>query len=359
MNRKRPILLLEDDRKPAKEYSRVEALEYHPTGRRIYIGGYPDCWTAVDVVYTLCVMGSAVFWKENNKISCTYKDGKIYGSISPFVEKLCKVFHLDWITQNSWVRQLLVNRNDLWKAVFAGKITNPEKLCRYVSKKYFKGVYSYKAIKGSCTNPFAAGSLWRIYHYTTNPEYALRNVVLLDDNTNEDALDYRDLFRDALEYAEYLNEKLNPLWSYKRLHAEHQNQIERKTLMQIKMNSSKLSDELLSEPFSEGDLSLILDERTCFVEGCMMHNCVYSCYWKRIKNGTYLIAKGYVNGEYIDLGIDEDLTLSQVHTRYNKGVLPSTYDYCESWIKRNAESLKSTMTALKEKSKKYVDTFPW
>lgn len=349
MKAKMNTLYREDTRKPASEYTRRQAAKATQLGAVMSVVGDKSHWCAHIDHYVLTVRQSKQFWKKTNTVSCTYKDGKLYGSIEPFADILCKIFRLDWVSTNKWTLTLLKGRRDLWIACLKGKVTSPEKLCKYISKKYFGGAYSYPTLRRTAEEYFNAASLWDLVDYTTNPELAL--VTLLE--AIRVGKNYY-LLTDVLQNCRILNTKMNPKWSEKRLQEEHQKQIEEINLMEVE----SLSSSPIMEKFSCEGLSLIDNERDCYLEGCAMHNCVHSCYWNQIKKGQYLIAKGSINEEYLDLGMrvgNYGITLDQVHTSYNRSVSEHTRDYCEQWISNHEEELLRVAETIKRERQKYID----
>lgn len=344
---KQPVLFYEDSRRPASEYTRLDAEFRCITGTSTRITGTKLHWTAFQDQYRLALNAKSTFWKKRTTQQCTFKDGKLYGDIRPFVQKICSIYRLDWIMQHQWVLSLINYRKDLWVAILSGKITNPEKCCKYVSKKDFGKVYSYKALKNaSMVNPGV--SLYDLRWYTTNSEEALK--VFMERPS------YIDLLRDVLRYCRALGTKMNPKWSEKRLHEEHQHQIEQVELQKVE----ELSDKQIAPAFSRDGLSLILNERECYLEGCTMHNCIHRCYWPQVERGGYFIAKGTVNGEYVNLGFYADrdgLRYDQVHTSYNGTVTGTTSQMCREWIKTYKDEIKSLWEHIT--NQKTVQPFDW
>ena len=329
---KRPVLYHTDTRPDKENFTRAQICDNTPMGTVVWIGGWKDDFTAFVKDYHLCVMGPRIFWKKNIVATMTFKNGKIYGNISLLIKPICQAFKLDWITTNPWTLRLLESRKDLWQMVLRGKVTNPEDLAKAFSRKYFQKAYSYRSLK-EYFSIHSGMSLWDIYYYTTNPNEALALIAKRDPRVS--------IMHDMLRYCRINNTKINPLWSYNRMQAEHQKQIEEKELARLE----QFSDIPIVKPgFSKEGLSLILDERSCYLEGVTMHNCVHSCYWGRIKRGGYLIARGVVNEEKVDVGIlynnyGDYLEVEQVHTIYNGEPLPITTRACKEWTKRYEKEL--------------------
>lgn len=335
--------MFKEDTRPQGPFTRKNALDNPWTGVSVWIGGIPTHWTATCRHYRLTVYGPKVFWKATEVYTLTFKDGRFYGNISPFIPALIEAFRLDWIKGSSWTRQLLASRKDLWKSVIAGKITNPEALAKAYSRKYFGGVFSYRNLKDYCIKG-SFTPLADLYYYTTNPDLALEKLLKEEDGN------FGCIMRDVLMYCKRYNERVNPLWSIKRLTEYHQNQIERRELERLEAIDPKP----IAPAFKADGLELILDERTCYLEGCLQHNCVHTCYWRRIKEGRYLVAHGTIHGERITLGItiarfsDCSLRVEQVHTIYNGNPSHEVQQYCLDWVDIHHDELCAVIQSIRQ-----------
>lgn len=344
----RPCIFLEDTREEIKNLSRREILNRAIGGVRTSVYGSNSDFTIFRTYYIAEVMGDKQFYKKASEMSLTFKKGKFFGNFTDeLLIAIVQVFKLDW-TKENWVRRLLAHNKILWAQIIQGKITNPEQLAKKYSKLYFKGVYSYKSLKLYFTEYFRVGSLWDIYYYTSNPNLWIAKLSYYGYNEDGGCI---DVWRDVLHYAKIENSKVNPSWSAKRLSDEHQKQIERDNLSLI----NTYSDEKIATPFERDGLQLILDERDAFIEGTVMHNCVHSCYWNRIANGNYLIAKGVVDGVKIDVGISlcysddgDALQLNQVHSIYNGIVSQEIKQYCLDWIDAHHQDLLGVLNEIRK-----------
>lgn len=318
------VLFREDTRGPLDEYSREQAIRQEACANVVTISGDMTHWCAFHDSYCLTCIGPRIFWKKTMTVRAGYKDGKLYGSLELFKQHLMDIFHLDWVRTNKWTLKLLREDKFFWKQVLTGKITNPEQLAKAYSKKYFQSAYTYKTLKNYfelCPNRV---SLWDFFYYTMNPEENLKAII------KKPYLESLDT--DIIQYAKILNERVDLRWSARRLHEEHQRQIEAVNASK----ADKFSDEDIATPLKMDGLSLILNEKECFLEGSTMHNCVHSCYWRRITEGNYLLAHGEALGEYVDLGmkiLDGEVFLDQVHTIYNGNPSKAAERFCEEWIR--------------------------
>lgn len=348
----RPCIFLEDTRRDLKGMSRRQAFKPYARPHRIAVYGSREDFSVFYSEYIIEVMGNNVFWKSLGEESMTFKDGKFYGTFSQRVLNIAlTAFNIDWPMSSNWIISLLAHNKTLWAMILKGKITNPEQLAKKYSKLYFKGVYSYKALKVYFESYSSIGSLWDIYYYTSNPNLWVEKYCALKWENDRQYEEHLNLARDILHYAKIENAKINSTWSYSRMASEHQKQIERDNLDQINM----YSDEKIATPFERNGLQLILDEREAFIEGTMMHNCVHSCYWNKIANGNYLIAKGVVDGVKIDVGISigysdngDVLRLNQVHSIYNGIVSQEIKQYCMNWIDAYHQDLLGVLNEIRK-----------
>lgn len=345
----RPALFYQDSRPDIKGLSRKKLVTQRHGGTIVGLYGYSmQDFSFVNREYTLYVLGDRIFWKSINKISFTFKDGKFYGNANPLhaYDIIVDVFHLDWIKDNSWVRRMIMTKKDLWRDIFLGKITNPEQLAKVFSKRYFKGVYSYKNLKGHFSRVWGDTiSLWSVYYYTTNPNLALEVL-----NARDDEHEFSNLFRDVLYYASILNQKINPQWSDRRFAEEHQKQIEA-TMLE---DAVEYPDTMIAKPFKAEGLHLILNERECFIEGMYMHNCVHTCYWNQVARGAYLLATGTILGVHVDVGITyghyDCLYVQQVHGIRNSSVSTSIEAFCHCWVDDHHAELLAVLRDIKSNS---------
>lgn len=336
--------------KKAKEYSRQDALNTKPCYSSISFYGDKDHWCAFYSQYTLTVLGPSIFWKRYNNITCTFKDGRLYGDITPFVKHICEIFNIDWLANEPWLlTNIITTRKDLWVDVLKGRITNPEDLCKRFSKKYFKGAYTYKTLKGifaekQSGNYIGLRDLWDFYYYTTDPNAAINRIKHADS-------EYDVLFKDMLRMCEIFNQKINPSWSMRRMEEEHQKQIELYNYEKIES-----CDDTVLAAFKPIDgINLLLTEKEACREGFKMHNCVHSCYWNQIARGEYLIANGNISSDYVDIGIrvikDKDtytFYLEQISKKYNKRVDDDVRKKAEEWVKNNTDALKEVIINIRK-----------
>lgn len=98
--------------------------------------------------------------------------------------------------------------------------------------------------------------------------------------------------RDIIDQAYLLGVKLNPRWSEKRFYEEHQkltyilmqSELERKNCLPV----WDLPKDFSGYPGIGEDVKFLNDERAIFEEGTFMHHCLYTNYWRKIRNKEYI-----------------------------------------------------------------------
>jgi len=309
-----------------------------------------------DEYMSTCIAGK-IFWRKVLSSTITFKGGRLYGQLTPYlVDVLKEGFNLNWM--EPWTLRLIRQDKNLWKEVFSGKITNPEMLCKRFSKRYFKGVYSYKVLREYFKNNIGYPSLWVIYYHTTNPNLLIqkfKKAMELQDKDWHKYGNYTSLYEDVLAYCQYDNSKINPMWSRRRLQEEHQKQIEKDAASEAAM----YSDKDIYPQLDNNVLSLITNERQCFIEGNLMHNCVHRCYWRRVAEGSYIIATGEIQDVKVDIGIrvmnNKILLIDQIHSIYNGNVSTEVTSYCNDWIDSHKEELLSRIDFINKNKVKKED----
>lgn len=326
---KRNVLYYHSTRPDISGLSRKEIFRGVRALSEAVYGNNREDFTVVVTSEVLRCLGPKIFWQVTDKYMLTCQKGRLFGSLNTItIDIVVRVFNLNWI--DSFCRRLLRTDKRLWLMVIQGKITNPEQLAKRYSKMYFKGVFSYKALKTfytSMSRLYGEISLYDIYYYTSN-----QNLFIERCDNREAPL---DLIMDTMRYCRIENTKFNPLWSTKRIKEEHSKQIERDMISEM----SKYSNECIVPPFVREGLELIISEREAFLESAKMHNCIHHCYWPQIAKGNYAVVRGNINGEYIDMGIAIDrrtsivgVTFDQLHTIYNGIASIETRQKCLQWL---------------------------
>ena len=100
---------------------------------------------------------------------------------------------------------------------------------------------------------------------------------------------------------------------------------------------------------------LLNTEKDIFLEGKLMHHCLYNCYYGRITSHDY-IAFHLDYPEDCTLGIwiyDNKPALNQIYKKYDQMVTDKTRQYAEDFIESHQDDL---MKLFNQKSKDYSYT---
>lgn len=352
MKEKRPVIFYLDNKPEVAHLSPREVLKGYSNRCVEAVLGTRESFVCYRNHYKLDCQAGRIFWKKESHTSITFKSGRIYGALTPdLLSIIIEAFNLDWVN-HEWVRHMLKVDKRLWQMVISGKVTNPEDLAKRYSKMYFKGVYSYRTLKNyySNVNSFAyMGSLWDFFYHTTNPNLFIERLIQISSKTVPFGADREEvnLLKDTLLYCKYDNTKMNPSWSVNRLHIEHQKQIEKDILE----SPNTFSDKPLAPAFVKDGLELVLSEKDCYIEGCMMQNCVHTCYWPKIARGEYLLARSTAGNKKIDLGMNVrngDILYDQLHTTHNGTASPELTTMCLDWIADNHDRLLEVVETIKK-----------
>ena len=156
------------------------------------------------------------------------------------------------------------------------------------------------------------------------------------------------LFRDTLDMAYLLDEKINPKWSVKRLSLEHRRQIERYNSL---LSDSELvsKEKIHTTPVEGADIKQINSESDILQEALKMSNCLYSNYRHGILHKEYL-AFHLNNPEdvtfgvrYGKIGYEENYSayLEQAHTVNNGKPSAQSMKIIKDFIEIHNEELRN------------------
>lgn len=240
----------------------------------------------------------------------------------------------EWLEQiqNGRFGNRITNKT-LLKEVLLGNITNPEDYYKWILKHTYRtDSIPWKLLREYANSPMRV-SIFDIMEATINPKLALEAYLRAFDDS---AWRYRNLLEDSILTALRLGEKINPQWSEKRLHAEHQRHIDRIQLKKIEaMDNYPASHIFDAFDFPEG-VKWLNTEGEVFKEASHMHHCLHSNYWGRIKKGDYIAFSIDHNGEHFTLGcrFNGDFCMyDQAHTIYNGSVSPANMSWISEFIR--------------------------
>lgn len=148
---------------------------------------------------------------------------------------------------------------------------------------------------------------------------------------------------DVIEQAYLLGIKLNPFWSEKRFHAEHQRLT--RILMQHKLDKMEclpvwdLPSDFSSYLSIPRKVEFLNNEKVVFEEGTFMHHCLYTNYWRKIKAKQYIAFSIMLpSGEKATLGIRRTSygawQFDQCYRKYDRPIEGTDNDYVTDLTRR-------------------------
>lgn len=277
-------------------------------------------------------VGRRIFTKAVCIWSITFKNNKIYGNLkaaSTTEFKDClEILNIKFDPADcDLIRR---GNNTILKQVLAKKIYNRETLTKAIGRINFKlKHFSWKLLYQYLMDYHSIHvSVNDIKDFTTNVDLSLERI-LKDDI----------LFADAIRSAKLLDEKVNPLWSEKRLQNEHNRQIRTMNASLIALkDETSIYDENLKQIINDDHVKIVSSEKEAYLEGLHMSNCVYTNYWGAIKGNSYLVAHLSLNGENCSIGIrynGTSILLDQVYKEYNQIASEEAHAYARRFFTKN------------------------
>ena len=203
-------------------------------------------------------------------------------------------------------------------------------------------------------------SLADLEAYTTDLNHALDVYAQYDrslegkgeSETCEQLRRRATLFNDLVGDAVRLDKAVNPLWSARRMHEEHQKNI--RLIIEKESNAQDdtniYGSEAVSDRFRGFRFTTVNSARGAFLESKTMQHCLFYNYWKRIKKGLYLAL--HADGPCpVTVGVrlsDDGKTavVDQVQAFHNTAPDSTTHAVSMEFVKRNAPLLRRLMTAV-------------
>lgn len=196
-------------------------------------------------------------------------------------------------------------------------------------------------------NKLGLVSLLDIYCFTKNAKVTINRLV-----NSENISEMCDLIKGAIR----LNQIVDLSWSDKRIKLEHANQIQKI----LKMEISNKDDKPIYEncEFSDKSFELLNTESRIFKESEAMHNCLYSCYYERIRHKKYIaFHKSYP--ETCTIGIIKnnlnEICIEQARGVRNSIIKESTMQIIKEFVNKNQSILKNMFDST-ESTKVEIDS---
>ena len=250
------------------------------------------------------------------------------------------ILGIDWFKDMNYnILGILFRNKTIFRRLITNRIYNEETLyksalsCVYqlknISWKTVRKYYEWMYGENNWLRP-AYVSFADLYHFTKNIDQTVDTLYSLGNSPNI----YSDLLTSAID----LDEVVDFTWSKKRIAEEHKRQTE--TLMSKEI-SAKKEVPIYNIKGMEFPFKLLNTEKDIFLEGSLMHHCLYNCYYGRINNHEY-IAFHLDFPEECTLGVwmcNGKPVLNQIYKKYDQRVSDETRKYAEEFIESHQNDL--------------------
>jgi hypothetical protein len=221
-----------------------------------------------------------------------YKQHQIWGYlyISPteinikhgvdIVIQFLQLLGFNWIEAiPNKIRQQYFKYPSIFKSILIRSIYNEETFYRAIARRIYHIDISWRQMRDYLKlEDYRKISLIDLRDFTKNYNRGLTRFLEADNTL-------KNLLRDLLANAVKLNQIVDFNWSESRIQGEHQKQIRELNKQEITTKSS----EPIYEPFDLPDnIHLLNTELDVFMEGYTMHHCLYSNYWRLIKERSFI-----------------------------------------------------------------------
>ena len=258
-----------------------------------------------DIVYKISCVNNKYFLKVHVKHGFTYEKGKLkawFGSnikkmnFVPFIEEYLK---LNWIDKHDYgiitatllgkiIAGKITNKRDLYEAWFkanrikctVGEYMNARRKIMDEYDLNNNRYYPFLFMRGGGQFTYM---MYRLNQTMTSLDHFFKNI--------SNIIKYYSIFFDCIDQAILLEQKINPLWSEKRIDEEHTRMT--RELMEHQLNTVENKpvmykpavDKILNLMNAKG-VEFLDNQRRVFLEGKVMDHCIYTNYWNRIENGN-------------------------------------------------------------------------
>ena len=273
--------------------------------------------------------GQSFFVKLNKSYKFLYK--KETGNIISIYDRekmmkdLCLLTIFDWLKNEYENRHIhpQVLSNSIMRDILSGKLTNAEDIVkRYIKSLKLKNIHWKIYIQylwSDCSYPVN----W-LQHSTTDVNMSMEIL-----SRGKEKL---DIFNDMVRQALMLSVTVNPKWSLKRMRQEHTRMTQ--TLMKDELEKKEQTPVYEVPTFNNFDCKLLNTEREVFAEGCDMHHCIYTNYWQKIQNRSY-IAFSFTSPERFTLGLkrtSDGFEYDQAYRRYDEPLDRESRDTVKAFL---------------------------
>ena len=257
-----------------------------------------------------------LYKKENKKTFSRYDRDMLLRDLILFPR-------FDWI-KNEYEKKHIhgkVLSNSVVRDILAGKLTNVEIVVKtYLKTLHLKDIDWKVYVKYLST--FDNVPVYWLKACTTDVNEAMKKII--------EGQPYH--FKDMVKQALSLGRTINPKWSEKRMDEEHTNMTH--LLMKKEIDHKEQIPIYKECPVFDYPCHILNTEQEVFQEGLDMHHCIYTCYWKRIKNKEYL-GLSFYEPERFTLGLKRTngkFEFDQAYLIYDKEIGQASIDMINKFL---------------------------
>lgn len=310
-------------------------------------------WDNGDFHYAECEKrlarsGRRVFVSSRWIIKAGVYNGKVYnkGMSVGVTRRLLKELGRECLSE-LFNCQSLTLTSYMLKGFSRGKFTNERELVSaWLRQSYhIKEPVNLKNLILALKNHRLHVSMADLRDFTTSIDKSVE--FFLDDKkiyTTEPYQTYSELhslFIDLIKDSVFLDTRVNPEWSLKRMREVHQKNI--KKILDVQM---EVIDNVVYYPSDEGltikddilNVELIPDLKETFRESKEMNHCIYYNYRNSLLNKHYLALR-VLSPERCTVGINQNGTIDQVRSYHNHSVSETTFSLIRDFVTNKKQNI--------------------
>lgn len=309
-------------------------------------------WDNGDFHYAECEKrlvrtGRRVFVSSRWIIKAGVYNGKVYNKgLSSTTGRLLKELGRECLSELFRSRYLTLT-NYMLKGFSKGKFTSERELVRaWLRQSYhITEPVNLKNLILAIKKHRIPVSMADLRDFTTSidkaVEFFLADQKIYETGFSNIYSEQYSLFVDLIKDAVFLDTRVNPEWSLKRMREVHQKNI--KKILDVQM---EVIDNVVYYPSDEGltaqegvlNVELIPDLKETFRESKEMNHCIYYNYRNSILNKHYLALR-VLSPERCTVGVNQNGTIDQVRSYHNRSVSETTFSLIRDFVSNKKQNI--------------------
>ena len=293
--------------------------------------------------------GRNIYTKSEWDQSLIIVDNKISlkNATIPFVVEFLNIININFFRDFNHRELIFLVKPFMISAILRKKVYGLETFYRQILTCSYKlPDFDWRLFRKYINCNFSGISFLDMKCFTRNLNDSLKVVV----NLAEKDWEKHSFLIDMLRCAVKLDEIVDFTWSESRIHAEHNRQNSKLKLIEI---SNKKDTPVFDTTIGTDCIKLLNTEKEVFLEGDVMHHCIYSCYWKEIQNKEH-IAFHMTFPEDCTFSFKKkssgELFLYQIFLAYDKPVQPETKEIVLKFMNDNYNAINHLISNKKDNS---------